>query len=262
LHLFLKNARNYGSKNLKKGEISNMVTLSPNGQILVVGGNPKNFKEELRIDSRLIFWNFTDHRQLGDKKIPQRTEAIFLCNCVRGSLLRRIERMAEEKAVSFVQPCKDSEEIYGLLEQCLSQQQTVPTVIEKEKMEEKIPEKKKPVMGAVTKFIRENADFSTKTPKDEIKRLYEAALSQGIQTTLNSVNHMFYREKKKVNLSSLKPETGGSIKVLEDFLNMTGLIAVAVSDIIEENKKLTAQVGKLQQETRTLKRLKKILSNV
>jgi hypothetical protein len=249
--------------------------LSPHGQILVVGGKPGNFKPEFRNSPRLIFWHFLDHRHLGKCEIPCRVEIVVFSRFLSHRLKEKIQEMARKAGVKFLRLCQNNGEINRILRELLvaipaeapspalaststlapaptpalavpapTTEVITPALDAGERKEEKMEERKKAGPGVVASFIKENADFSVSSSgtRNEIQRLYELALAKGLPTTLSSITSAFYKERRKMSLSPVSavsaPKRGDSVKLLEDFLGTTELAAVALKEILEENRAL------------------------
>gem|GEM_PF-1649500 len=269
-----------------------MLEISPTGQILIVGSRPSNFGREFLESKRLVFWHSTDNRSLSRLTLPKRVEAIIFTRFISHSLQQKIMNMARVAGIKFFRFVRGTGEIKkmigesGILNQempespvltsgemievttampvpqVLPQAQEVEESLTKEGKEEKM---EKPKIGFLTEFVLKNANFSANAG-EEIKRLFNLAISQGLKTTERSVEFCFYQNRKRLRQQAVTEKTAqpsipkkplkrkkDSLVAIEKWLTTADIIAVAMREIIEENKYLRAEVKSLRRKLTEIK---------
>lgn len=253
--------------------------MTPNEKVLIIGGRSSNFPPDLLNHHRLVFW--LGHKGLKKPKFPERVGAVICTRFVSHKLYNRVRDMAEKAGAKFLEGLYGTGELRielqkflpGLEEVTLQPTQATPPTItaqapliltpEPEKEEKMEEVKQKVERGVLARFIEANADFSAK-PSVETKRLYELAVERDINTTPSAVTSGFYLKKRKARLIPAKTtaKRGDSTKLLEEFISMSELAAVAFRELVEENKALSAEIAQLRQELGALGDVKKLLKKI
>jgi hypothetical protein len=88
-----------------KVNITDIKPLQPltHGNILIVGGKPSNFDEELRTHPRVIMWD-SQHEHWTDKDLPQNTRAVFITRFIGHAAFGKILSEARKKQITIFNP--------------------------------------------------------------------------------------------------------------------------------------------------------------
>jgi hypothetical protein len=147
--------------------------LANGGVILVVGGRTSNFPNEYREHPRLVFWDSTENHRID--QVPANTKAIVFTKFVDHSLSGGLYNYARQKGIIFTPPDKGTHRVKDTLDQLLGEN---PVEAHKKVIAAK---------GSIKALIEKHCDFSKGTA-EEARRLLAIAQSEGIPTTIGSLN--------------------------------------------------------------------------
>lgn len=223
------------------------VLRNPDADVLVVGGKPSNFDQELRENPRLIFWDSTNNDWKRKGVVPDKVRLILFTRFHNTAARERIRRQAKARKILVVNTLLNSGQISntfdspsftprvkesarradGVLDFSVQtgRAATVSVSSEENNVVTKRTCNKK---GSVKKFMKDHALVEATDVAVEAERLRKLGFALGIKLSPAAAKVAFYRFRCAHRLHVAKPAPDartsganavpGHVKELEDFL--------------------------------------------
>ncbi|MEK7212605.1 MAG: hypothetical protein AAB686_02930 [Patescibacteria group bacterium] len=248
------------------------------GKILVVGGQPKNWRDLLQ-EPRMIFWSNDE----ADRKtsIPAGVVQVIASRFVSHTPWDKVKEIARKQGVCFsvqlmgpgeikqllqafktpkvVKPPRVATLPAELLRRMREEERVMPAVI-KPSLPAEQPGAPKPQKGEVSKLIRAEANFDASSHVEEVKRLQALAQSRGLSSI--GIENAYYRIRAE-KYGRLKPQKEGArtekVKIrakksssAQYLREHAETLALHVLEVVTEVEKLSAGVAALRTRNREL----------
>jgi hypothetical protein len=169
-------------------------------KLLIVGGKPSNFPDEIRRNPRLIFWDSIDPETVRRQKIPAGVTAIVCTRFVDHAIVERINAIVP-KGVKVIKGVRGTGQIRRAIATVLpDDEKENPDMDDANENGEPVGAHvmplRKPLRGELVTFMRRQADLGVSKPSAEIDRLAELARHLGLQTTRVSISNSFFRLRR------------------------------------------------------------------
>lgn len=258
--------------------------LDTRAKVLIVGGRGANFPERFRRDSRLVFWDSTDPATHKRDKIPADVKVVIVTRFISHSLFARLKSMIPPgvKLLKYAQGTGRIKDLLESVEIGKEEKRMIDPGAREAGVDSSVLEPagggRRPLTkakrGTLSRFVRENADFSAEDALAEIDRLFGKAKAQGLETTQRSLGNAFYHLRKRLKgqkravpaLAGEMPETPpgsipaelaavppkiseDSLRVLRDFVGQLQIAAIALEELLAEHDRLK----RIEQEVQRLR---------
>jgi hypothetical protein len=195
------------------GNLIDALRKDPESRLLVVGGKPSIFSEEIRNLERVTIWSSTEHSpKMCNADIPVRTKAIVFNKWIDHRLTANLRRESQRKGVPLCKHPLTPNTIVDLIKEAgLMPKNTEASVISD------VPT----VMGRgqLRTFIKQEADLRAPVGT-EIPRLWALAQARGLPTTEASISTTFYSVRAaEVGIIRMRQKQDGTyaVRAIEAF---------------------------------------------
>lgn len=215
-------------------EIPQEISLSADPILLVTEKAheiPQFIRKWPRVDcwfAEQIDWRYT-------KRIPNRTKFVVISQTISNNVVAKLSQMTDpgmpiwrfngtkdkmfsalanmmpENFVPETYRRKQNEKEFPAVENTLNHHEERATAATEEIATPDEKKRKKCAKGSITKFVRENANFSTKQGTREARRVFELAIKQGLQTTQSSIYQAYNKLRNDLKKNQSQEAAGAPV---------------------------------------------------
>ena len=165
-------------------------------RLLVAGGPPSLYPEDVRNAPRVEFWYSNEHSaKMSSKTVPDRVSAIVFNKHLDHTLTNNLRNESRRLGIPMCPSPLGMGVITSLIKHT-GLDQDVPVVSDAPAIDRDEPVR--PAYGAIRAFLAAEANFAPASgPGAEVDRLFKLATERGIVTTRNTINSSYYALRKQ-----------------------------------------------------------------
>jgi len=226
------------------------------GNVLIVGGKPSNFDDELRTHPRVIMWD-SQHEHWTSKELPQNVRAVFVTRFVGHAAFTNIIKEARKKHITIFNP-EGTGLIVKQVRELLAITRTPTIEIEETETMTTATAPKPHIMGKLDALMQFHDP--SKNIKENARFMFEKANEMGIQTTTDSLAEKISRVRRKERgevaiiprpgartVTKVKQKLDVSVEILDNMIKELQDMRDYLVAVTDENRNLKARIDKFKQ---------------